>query len=414
MKQHTSHAIVIDPFSSGRFLVDEFARRGIASVAVMSSGIPAHFASSFEPEKYAAVIDACDGVDALAADLAGFRPCCVMTGLETGIALMDELAARFGLPGNDPASSTIRRDKYLMQETIRAQGLRAVAQCKVERSDEALAWLDARDRYPVIVKPAASAGSDNIHLCATRDEALAAVRKVLDANNLFGAPNTHALVQEFLDGQEWVVDTVSCDGECLVTNVTKYKKLPNAQGKTVYRHSAFLTPDMHAHGELIRYAQSVIEALGIGLGAAHVELIDTARGPVLVEVNARMHGGDAVAVLRDYAPFTQLELSVDSHIAPVEFKRKAAQSMVYSRHVIAHFLISRMAGEVRQVMDKRHLAEIASYAGDHMPHLGDKLVVTDSLTSAPGYIWLASENPTDLQNDQNTLVAWEETGLLYS
>lgn len=414
MKQHTPHAIVLDPFSSGRFLVDEFARRGIASVAVLSSGIPALFASSFAPEKYAAVIDACDGVDALAADLAGFHPCCVMTGLETGIALMDELAARFGLPGNDPASSTMRRDKYLMQETIRAQGLRAVAQCKVERSEEALDWLDAHGHYPVIVKPAASAGSDNIHLCATRDEALAAVHKVLEANNLFGAPNTHALVQEFLEGQEWVVDTVSCDGECLVTNVTKYKKLPNAQGKTVYRHSAFLTPDMQAHGELIRYAQAVIEALGIGLGAAHVELIDTARGPVLVEVNARMHGGDAVDVLRDYAPFTQLELSVDSHIAPDAFKRKAARSMVYSRHVIAHFLISRMAGEVRQVMNKRHLAEIASYAGDHMPHLGDKLVVTDSLTSAPGYIWLASENPTDLQNDQNTLVAWEETGLLYS
>lgn len=227
MKQHIPHAIVLDPFSSGRFLVDEFSRRGIASVAVLSSGIPALFASSFQPEKYAAVIDACDGVDALAADLAGFHPCCVMTGIETGIALMDELAARFGLPCNDPASSAIRREKYLMQETIRAQGLLAMAQCKVDRSDKALDWLDAHDRYPVIVKPAASAGSDNIHLCANRDEALAAVRTVLEANNLFGAPNTHALVQEYLDGQEWVVDTVSCDGECLVTNVTKYKKLAN-------------------------------------------------------------------------------------------------------------------------------------------------------------------------------------------
>ncbi len=415
MKQQTPpHAVILDPFSSGRFLVDEFARRGIPSVAVLSGGIPALFAASFEPEKYAAVVEACDGVDALAADLAGFHPCCVMTGLETGIALMDQLAARFGLPGNDPSSSAVRRDKYLMQETIRALGLNAVAQCKVERSDEALAWLDARDHYPVIVKPAASAGSDNINLCANREEALAAVRKVLEANNLFGAPNTHALVQEFLDGQEWVVDTVSCGGECLVTNVTKYQKLPNAQGKTVYRHSAFLTPDMDAHGELIRYTKSVIEALGIRLGAAHVELIDTPRGPVLVEVNARMHGGDAVSVLRDYAPFTQLELSVDSHIAPDEFRRKAAQSIAYSRHVIAHFLISRMAGEVRQVMDKQHLAEIASYAGDHMPQLGDRLVVTDSLTSAPGYIWLASENPTHLQDDQNTLVAWEESGLLYS
>lgn len=415
MKQQTTpHAVILDPFSSGRFLVDEFARRGIPSVAVLSSGIPAIFAASFEPQRYAAVIDACDGVDALAADLAGFHPCCVMTGLETGIALMDQLAARFGLPGNDPSSSEIRRDKYLMQETIRAQSMRAVAQCKVEHSDQAMAWLDARDHYPVIVKPAASAGSDNINLCENRDEALAAVHRVLEANNLFGAPNTHALVQEYLEGQEWVVDTVSHGGQCLVTNVTKYKKLPIAQGKTVYRHSAFLTPDMAAHGELIRYAQRVAEVLGIGLGAAHIELIDTPHGPVLVEVNARMHGGDAVFVLRDHAPFTQLELSVDAHIAPDDFKRKAAQSMVYKQHVIAHFLISRRAGEVRHVMDKQRLAEIRSYAGDHMPHLGDRLVVTDSLTSAPGYIWLASKSQADLQADQNTLIAWEDSGLLYS
>ncbi|MEO8153329.1 MAG: ATP-grasp domain-containing protein [Rhizobacter sp.] len=415
MYRHTSsHAIVLDPFSSGRFLADEFARRGIRSVAVLSGDIPALFAASFEPKKYAAVIKAGDPLDELVAALAPFNPCCVMTGLETGIELMDALAARFRLPGNDPATSAVRRDKYLMQETIRAQGLRAVAQCKVERVEQAEGWLDDHGRYPVVVKPAASAGSDNINLCANRQEALAAVARVLRANNLFGAPNTHALVQEYLDGPEWVVDTVSCDGDCLVNNVTKYKKLPNAAGKTVYRHSAFLTPDMAEHGELIRYTQAVVASLGIARGAAHVELIVTAQGPVLVEVNARMHGGDAVDVLRDYAPYTQLQLSVDAHIAPDEFKRKAERSMVYSRHVVAHFLISRIAGEVRQVMDKARLAQIASVVGDHLPHPGDKLVVTDSLTSAPGYLWLANESQTALQSDQSTLVEWEEEGLLYS
>ncbi len=414
MTQHPPHAIVLDPFSSGRFLVDEFARRGIPSVAVLSCPIPALFAASFRPEKYSAVFEADAHTGTLEAALSPFNPRCVVTGLETGIALMDDLAARFGLPGNAPQTSAMRRDKYLMQETIRGHGLQAVSQCKVQSGEQAAAWLSHYGSYPVVVKPAASAGSDNVHVCANREEALAAVDTVLQANNLFGAKNSHALVQEFLDGQEWVVDTVSCDGVCLVTNVTKYKKVRNAHGKIVYRQSAFLAPDDAAHGELIRYVKRVVAALGIRFGAAHVELIETARGPVLVEVNARMHGGDAVSVLRNYAPYTQLELSVDAHIAPADFQLKAVQSMVYSQHVVAHFLISRVAGRVNSVIDEKRLAEIRSVVSSHMPSLGAQLVVTDSLTSAPGYLWLANEKQADLVDDQNTLIAWEEDGLLYS
>lgn len=418
---HVSHAIVLDPFSSGRFLVDEFERRGIATVAVLTRGVPPVFASSFAPGRYAAVLDASDAgddFDALVARLAPFDPCCVMIGVETGIALMDRLAAHFGLPGNDPATSPLRRDKYLMQEATRSAGLRAAAQCKVTDAAHAGTWVDAYlhggGRYPVVVKPAASAGSDNISICHSRDEVLDAVERVLVAANLFGAPNSHALVQEFLDGQEWVVDTVSCEGTCLVTNVTRYKKVRNADGKIVYRHSAFLTPDLEQHGSLIGYAKGVVQALGIELGAAHVELIETATGPVLVEVNARMHGGDAVSVLREYAPYTQLELSVDSLLAPAEFQRKATQAMAYSRHVIAHFLISRISGEVKRVIAQEQLDSIASVVTAHMPKPGAKLVVTDSLTSAPGYLWLASETEAQLDDDQDTLIAWEEDGLLYS
>lgn len=414
MNTPNPHAIVIDPFSSGRFLADEFARRGIPSVAVLTHGVPAVFAASFKPGHYAAVIEASDDFEALVAQLAAWNPCAVMIGVETGIGLMDALAARFGLPGNDPATSAARRDKYLMQEAARAHGLRAAAQCKVASVDQAREWVEAYGRFPVVVKPAASAGSDNISICKSTDEVIAAVARVLQARNLFGSPNTHALVQEFLDGQEWVVDTVSCGSSCVVTNITRYKKVRNHEGKIVYRHSAFLTPDGRAHGELIRYAQGVVAALGIRYAAAHIELIETAEGPVLVEVNARMHGGDAVAVLRRYAPYTQLELAVDSLIAPAAFHLKAEQAMVYSQHVIAHFLISRIAGEVRAAMDEERLARLRSYVGGHLPQPGARLVVTDSLTSAPGYLWLANPSQRELDDDQNTLVAWEEDGLLYS
>jgi biotin carboxylase len=413
-QQKSQHAILVDPFSSGQFLVDEFNRRGIPCVAVLSNGKPAALGGSFRPEKYAAVIEYGNDMAALVATVREFNPLCVMMGLETGVALMDRLAADLGLPGNDPHTSGMRRDKYLMQEAIRAEGLRAVEQCKVDHVDQARAWLEKHGRYPVVVKPAESAGSDNINMCKTIDEALAAVLHVLGSVNLFGAANSHALVQEYLDGQEWVVDTVSCEGECFVTNVTKYKKVHTPEEKLVYRHSAFLAPDPEAHGELISYAKNVATALGIDFGAAHIELIATARGPVLVEVNARMHGGDAVTVLKDYATFTQLELSVDANIAPDDFRRKAQLEVTYSHHVIAHFLISRLVGKVNNVMAKPQLGKIDSYAGDHMPGLGETLRITDSLTSAPGYIWLANVGLDALNADQDTLIEWEQQGLLYS
>jgi biotin carboxylase len=289
-----------------------------------------------------------------------------------------------------------------------------VAQCKVDCVEQAAAWLDLHNQYPVVVKPAASAGSDNVNFCYNRGEVLTAVGKVLGEQNTFGFANSHALVQEYLDGQEWVVDTVSSGDDCVVTNVTKYWKVRTAADKLVYRHSAFHAPDMAEHGALIDYAKGVVRALGLKHGAAHIELIETARGPVLVEVNGRMHGGDAVYKLKPYATFTQLGLLVDAHIDAAEFKRKAQHAPSYSKHIIAHFLISGMAGQVSKVIEQSQLDEIGSYVEHRMPKVGDKVKVTDSLVSAPGYLWLMNESLQALNDDQASLIDMEERGLLYA
>lgn len=411
---HKQHVVIVDPLSGGQFLVDEFNSRGISCVAVLSCDVPECLVSSFKSEKYVEVINYSQNFDELTSALKKYKPKGIMIGVETGLALMDRLAEYFGLPGNNPQTSDTRRDKYLMQETIRNSGLKAVEQCKVNNIEKARYWLANYNKYPVIVKPAESAASDSVYFCDSSDDAIAAVKKILSTKNIFGFTNFHALIQEYLEGDEWVVDTVSCDGECKVTNITKYSKTRTTQGKWIYKHSAFLSPNKETQGDLIQYAKKIIKALGIEFGSAHVEIIDTECGPILVEVNARMHGGDAVVVLKDYAPFTQLDLSVDSFVAPEAFAVKAKQEVDYSHHVVAHFLISKISGEVHNVMEGQRLREIGSYVSDHMPSVGDKLKVTDNLTSAPGYIWLANLEFDSLKDDQKILRDLEEQGLIYS
>lgn len=407
------YAVIVDPLAGGRFLPDEFAERGIACIAVLSAPIPADFAHSFHPEKFAQTIAFDGDLDALAARLAPLAPLCVMIGLETGVELMDQLAQRLGLPGNDAHSSAQRYDKFTMQETLHTKGLRATAQSRVDGLDAARSWLLAHHSWPVIVKPTTSAGSDGVTLCHTMEQALAAVSAIVGAVNLLGQVNQYALLQEYLVGREWVVDTVSCSGRHVVTNVTRYLKQVTDCGKVIYRHCEYLSPSNDEYRDLIAYALSVNNALGIRFGSAHHEIILTAGGPTLVEVNPRMHGADASRALRWCFPVTQIDLSVDAYVDPGAFAAKAGLTFTFTNFMIAHYLISAEAGTVSAVADHAALQHIASYKLGHLPALGKQVGKTISLTSSPGYIWLVNDDAAALWRDQQQLISMETSGQLY-
>jgi carbamoylphosphate synthase large subunit len=410
----TQYAIIVDPVSSGKYLPDEFASRGISCLAVLSNPVPAEFQCGFAPQKYAEVILFDGDLAALAARLATFSPICVMVGLETGLDLMDKLAAKLGLPGNDPATSSMRRDKYEMHAALQRSHVRAAKQHRADNLTSAETWLTAHQAWPVVVKPSNSAGSDNVSVCDTLEQSLHAVAEILAAKNLFGEQNDCAVLQEYLDGREWVVDTVSCAGQHVVTNVTRYLKSVTDDAKVVYRHSEFMSPANPEFQELIAYALSVNDALGVRYGAAHLEIIMTANGPTLVELNGRMHGCDAIKALGWCYQVTQLDLSVDAYIDPAAFARKARQEFKNEKFMIAHYLIAPAAGTVVSVVDAATLRSIGSYKSHCLPSVGKVIQKTVSLTTSPGNIWLLNDDEEALMADQKKLIEMEQTGSLYS
>lgn len=408
------YAVIVDPLSSGRFLMDELASRGIASIAVLSAPVPGPFAARFQPEKFARVLAFDGDLDALAARLAEFNPLCVIAGLETGLQVADGLAQKLGLPHNDPATCLARHDKYAMHEALRAQGIRSVRQHLARDLQDASRWLREHATWPVVVKPSNSAGSDNVSVCESLDQALAAVTQVLASRNLFGQRNDCALLQEYLQGREWVVDTVSCDGKHAVTNVTRYLKIVTDDANVVYRNAEFMAPAPEQHHDLIDYALSVNDALGIRYGACHTEIIMTPQGPTLVEVNARMHGGNAIQSMGWCREVTQLDLSVDSHIDPRAFARKAADGVRAGKHLMVYFLVAPAAGTVSSTVDAATLRQLASYKTHSLPQPGDVIGKTVSLTTSPGTIWLLADSAEVLMADQETLMMMERAGRLYT
>ena len=121
-----------------------------------------------------------------------------------------------GLRSNGEAGSLARRNKYHMGEKVRAAGVRAVKQQLCSNVNELTHFLDelslTKGQLKCVVKPVQSAGTDDVYLCSSKEEALAAFKVIAGKRNGVGLINEGALAQEFLEGKEYVIDKVSRDG----------------------------------------------------------------------------------------------------------------------------------------------------------------------------------------------------------
>ena len=111
---------------------------------------------------------------------------------------------------------------------------------------------------------------------------------------MFGTVNDKALIQERINGTEYVVNTVTRAGESYITAVYVYTKVPIPGGSMLYDRSESImdsevTPQIK---EIMDYALKVVKAIGIEYGPVHGEYMLDDEGPVLMEVNCRICGGD--------------------------------------------------------------------------------------------------------------------------
>ena len=112
----------------------------------------------------------------------------VLAGAETGVELADQLAERLGLRSNGTEGSLARRNKYDMGEKVRQAGIRAVKQAQCTCLEELHAFrlklrielhMQPEEQLSVVLKPAQSAGSDDVFLCESTEEAEVAFNRIL-------------------------------------------------------------------------------------------------------------------------------------------------------------------------------------------------------------------------------------------
>ncbi|MFF4370548.1 ATP-grasp domain-containing protein [Streptomyces sp. NPDC001594] len=398
--------VIVDGYSNAPALVSAFAERGYRAVHVLSSAEPHPGMVPPRPEDYAQWFVCPDeaAVDATVSALAALGPVAVVPGQEPGVRLADTLSERLGLATNGTARSAARRDKYEMIETLRAAGIRCAEQFKSGSARAVGDWARALGTLPVVVKPLSSASADNVYICRSAEEAEEAARRVLGSQDVFGGRNTEVLVQSFLEGPEFSVDSVSAEGRHHLADVWESRRKSIGGGRQIYDMAVLLDPDADPVPALRAYVRTVLDALGIRHGASHAEIILTPRGPALVEIGARMNGAMIPDFYREVLGTDVARLVAHAYTDPGDFVRRYGDGTYRRLRAAAVYEVpTALDGTVRSV-DTAVADKIAALPSVYAVALrsgpGKRIRPTTDLMSSPLRVLLAGADERALLRDR--------------
>ncbi|KGM26203.1 hypothetical protein KS18_21880 [Photorhabdus luminescens] len=404
---------IVDGFSSGKFMAKALYEKGcyllhIASKPDLHSYYYKGFDYSIYQERH--VHDTIeDTVNFLKKQEVEF----IIAGSESGVSLADELNNHFELNyRNDFAKTSARRNKYEMIDTLKKCGIPAAEQGRFSDWPAAEQWIKAFNNFPVVLKPLESAGSDGVYICQDVHSAKEAFHKILGKSNKLNLCNHQVLIQEFLNGTEYVVNMVSLNRHQLITEVVKYKKRKLDTGSIIYDIDDIIDSSYPEYNVLVEYTRKVVIALGIFNGPSHAEVMLTPDGPKLVEIAARIDGILRPTIAKLTTGLGQIRAAAISVVEPENF-HKAIQREAYTliNHSYNVCLINHRPGVFTANNFMAELKKLPSFCeAIFYVDEGEEIEITKDVFSQPGTVYLVHHDKNVIQQDYEKIRRMEELG----
>jgi len=208
------------------------------------------------------------------------------------------------IPGTSVRTAFLCRDKPAMKDALREAGVPCAQSCGADSPKAAHAF--AKDvGYPLILKPRDAAGAAGTYRVDNDEELEGAIQACgLDRG-------WSAAIEEFVEGHEGFFDTLCVDGEVVHEFISHY--YPNVLEAMRTR---WISPQIvvtnyteaEGYAELKEMGRRVIEVLGIGTSATHMEWFYGPKGLKFSEIGCRPPG---VSVWDLYSEGNDLDIYVE-------------------------------------------------------------------------------------------------------
>ncbi|MDQ0808177.1 ATP-grasp domain-containing protein [Priestia megaterium] len=218
----------------------------------------------------------------------------VFTMNEYRIPLASKISEVLQLKCHLPYEASLRcRNKKMARQKLNEAGVGEVQYRLVNSQSDLKAELKGID-FSLIVKPSNDSGSKNVYLCEDEAEVSIALHNIVQSKkNIVGQSiDTDILIEEFLDGPEFSIESVTVNAQTTVIGITKKLVTPYPLSIEVgHDFPANLNAD--EENEIRSLVEQSLAVLGVDFAVTHTEVKLTDKGPRIVEVNARP-GGDEI------------------------------------------------------------------------------------------------------------------------
>lgn len=411
-------AVIVDGYGPAKYFSKYFKQYGYECIHVQSTIEPLPALSIFNKDDYLTNIihdgDLQKTIDTLTIYAAQNHKIiyCVIPGIEPGVILADQLSESLQLITNGTEKSKSRRDKFLMTEELTKQGIPTVKYYKSNNLHHILLWVQLNRSWPVVLKPLDSAGTNGVFVCQNFAEIETAFNKIYKKVNNMGLVNDEVLVQSFLAGKEYIVNSVSFEGEHYISDIWYGKKAYIPGHGFIYDREELLPYSGKVQNQIIPYIKRVLSALSINYGPAHSEIMLTENGPILIETGARIGGGVNPIVTDECLGHNQIELSVLAYINPKLFTSRTANTYQLKKEGMWVILASNYDGIVTDITHLDNLKTLPSVRQMSIKvSPGERLQKTLCLSTSPGSFHLAHQNRLVIEHDYQMIQSVFNNGL---
>lgn len=208
----------------------------------------------------------------------------ITTATDKPLVMMARIAQTMQLPFYSVKTAEWSTDKLLMKQRFRQHGIPCAAGIEISDGKDLdnISW-----DYPVIVKPRDNSGSRGVVFCKDRRKAENILAETFEYTH-----RDTILVEEYIDGQEYSVESLHYHGQTIVIQFTQKLTTDDPYNVEIgHIQPAGLTEEQERSIRVI--IEKTADAMGFDNCASHTELKVNGDGIYMIETSPRL-GGDYI------------------------------------------------------------------------------------------------------------------------
>jgi hypothetical protein len=293
--------VIVDPFSSSEYIYHQLKSTGLYIVVFIYNdnyvNIDRILAYDYDQFEYINNLE--DGYKKISElQKSQYQLRYILNGSDDSSCITEKLIKKYLPQYQNDRNALLRTHKFELIELLKKHNLANLKQLILTKDNYQKQLNKIIDfKFPIIIKPY-QFGSSSAGVCYYND--ISQLNKdIFEQSHFISAKKFDKyILQEFLHGDEYVIDSVSLKSEHTITAIFKYDKAINSAGEKYFCGASIIDPKDPICQKITTYLIKIFTTLGINNGINHTEIIiGENQYTNLIEINPRLSGGSGSLLL---------------------------------------------------------------------------------------------------------------------